>query len=181
MIMRENQAVKVLLAGIDCPEKKQPYGMRAKQYTSNLVFGKVVMVKVVTRGENSRIVADVLLSNGVILNQQLVWAGLAWWYRKYAQDDRTLAGMEAKAKAAKRGLWADPDPMPPWQWREGKRQDRVESKPAQTAIVFKGNIRAKIFHRTECRYYDCKACTETFASRDEAVSAGYMPCIVCKP
>ena len=56
-------------------------------------------------------------------------AGLAWWYRKYAPEDRQLAGLEAEARKAKRGLWADSSPVPPWQWRH--RPAEKASKPAK--------------------------------------------------
>ncbi len=68
-----------------------------------------------------RTVAEVLLPDGRSLNREQVKAGFAWWYRRYAPDDDTLAQLEADAKAAKRGLWADADPVPPWEWR-GRRK-----------------------------------------------------------
>ncbi|TLY29446.1 MAG: hypothetical protein E6K63_05140 [Nitrospirae bacterium] len=48
----------------------------------------------------------------------LVKAGLAWWYRHYAPGDTVLAGLEKEARDAKQRLWADPDPVPPWEWRK---------------------------------------------------------------
>ena len=48
-------------------------------------------------------------------------------------------------------------------------------------IVYHGNVKSKVFHRPGCRYYDCKNCAATFASRDEALNAGYRPCKVCNP
>ena len=65
-----------------------------------------------------RSVGEVLLSDGRSLNQALVRAGLAWWYRQYAPHDTTLAQLEAEARAARRGLWADAAPVPPWAWRK---------------------------------------------------------------
>ena len=56
--------------------------------------------------------------DGRSINLELVEAGLAWWYEKYAPDDTPLAEAEAKARAEKRGLWADPDAVPPWKWRK---------------------------------------------------------------
>ena len=55
------------------------------------------------------------------LNWGLVDAGLAWWYRRYASDDRVLKRLEAGARAEKRGLWADKNPIPPWEWRKMQR------------------------------------------------------------
>lgn len=53
--------------------------------------------------------------------RELVRAGLAWWYRHYAPRDRELERLEAQARAARRGLWADKDPVPPWEWRKEAR------------------------------------------------------------
>jgi endonuclease YncB( thermonuclease family) len=60
----------------------------------------------------------VVLPDGRNLNRELVQAGLAWWYRKYAPDDRELEKLEAEARSAKRGLWQDPNPVPPWEFRK---------------------------------------------------------------
>lgn len=64
-----------------------------------------------------RRLAEVLLPDGRSLNQELIKAGLAWWFRKYSQDLR-LGELERQAREAKRGLWAGSQPVPPWEWRE---------------------------------------------------------------
>ena len=51
-------------------------------------------------------------------NQELVKQGWCWWYRKYAPGDTVLEGLEKKARKIKKGLWADPHPVPPWEWRK---------------------------------------------------------------
>jgi micrococcal nuclease len=60
----------------------------------------------------------VLLLDGTNVNHALVKAGWCWWYRKYAPGDTVLEGLETEARAAKKGLWADPHPVPPWEWRK---------------------------------------------------------------
>jgi micrococcal nuclease len=120
-VMREGKAVKVRLHGIDCPEKKQPFGTRAKQYTSEMAFGNEVEVRVQTTDRYGRLVGEVILPGGSSLNKELVFVGLAWWYRKYAPNDLTLKALEAGARAEKKGLWADKNPIPPWEWRRGRR------------------------------------------------------------
>lgn len=67
-----------------------------------------------------RTVADVILPDGRVLNRELVSAGLAWWYRRYSQD-KSLRQLEEQARSAKRGLWADPNPIPPWCYRKLKK------------------------------------------------------------
>jgi micrococcal nuclease len=97
--MRHGRAVEVRLAGIDCPEGMQPYGTRAKQYTSEMAFGNEVEVRVKTTDRYGRPVGEVILSDGSNLNKELVFVGLAWWYRKYAPNDLTLKALEAGARA----------------------------------------------------------------------------------
>jgi micrococcal nuclease len=105
------------LIGIDCPDKRQPFGTRAKEYTSELAFGQDVTVYGDKRDRYGRRLAEVLLPDGRRLNQELVKAGLAWWFRKYSKDLR-LGELERQARAAKRGLWAEPHSVPPWEWRK---------------------------------------------------------------
>ncbi len=123
-VMREGKAVKVRLHGIDCPEKKQPYGTRAKQYTSDLAFGKEVTIWGKTKDRYGHIVGEVILPDGKNLNWEIVDTGLAWWYQKFAPNDWTLKALEAGARAKNRGLWADKNPIPPWEWRRMQRGRR---------------------------------------------------------
>lgn len=67
-----------------------------------------------------RTVAEVILPDGRNLNQETVSAGLAWWYRQYSRHDQDLEQLEEEARSAKRGLWADKDPVPPWEFRHKK-------------------------------------------------------------
>jgi micrococcal nuclease len=88
-VLREGKAVKVRLHGVDTPEKAQAFGTRAQQFTSDLVFQRDVMVVVQTTDRYGRLVGEVLLPDGRSLNQELVQAGMAWWYRQYAPNDTT--------------------------------------------------------------------------------------------
>jgi micrococcal nuclease len=85
-VMYLGRAERVRLYGIDCPEKGQAFGNRAKQLTSQTVFGKNVMVKTHGCDRYGRILGDVFLPDGRSLNQELVRAGYAWWFRKYSND-----------------------------------------------------------------------------------------------
>ena len=88
-----------------------------------------------------RTVAVVILPDGRSLNAELVRAGLAWWYRRYAPDDETLERLEREAREARRGLWGDPEPIPPWEWRRGTRSGAAagchRSFPTIQAIPWK--------------------------------------------
>jgi micrococcal nuclease len=113
-VLRKGKAVKVRLHGVDTPEKAQAFGTRAQQFTGELVFQHEVTVIVRDTDRYGRLVGEVLLPDGRSLNQELVRAGMAWWYLPYAPKDTTLAQLETEARAAKRGLWAEAHPIPPW-------------------------------------------------------------------
>lgn len=120
-VLEDGHPVRIRLAGIDCPEKKQPFGTRAKQFTSDMVFGQTVEIEPQGLDRYGRTIAVIISQDGQNLNQQLVKAGLAWWYVRYAPHDETLAAYQGEAQQAHRGLWADPNPIAPWDWRKGER------------------------------------------------------------
>ena len=111
-----HRAERIRLNGIDCPEKGQAYGKRAKQAASELVFGKEVTLQTHGQDKYGRTLADVRLPDGTNVNHKLVEEGWGWWYRKYAPGDTVLEGLETEARAARKGLWPDPQPVPSWEW-----------------------------------------------------------------
>jgi endonuclease YncB( thermonuclease family) len=122
-VLNDGRPQAIRLHGIDAPEKSQAFGMRAKEFAANLAFAKTVIVSVRGLDRYGRTIGDVTLPDGRNLNQELVRAGYAWWYRRYSADSR-LAALEAQARTARRGLWADPDPVPPWDWRRSESVTR---------------------------------------------------------
>jgi micrococcal nuclease len=116
-VLHNGRGEKIRLHGIDCPEKRQPFGTAAKHFTSELAFGKIVTVVSMGKDRYGRTVADVFLPDHRLLNHELVKVGFAWWFRKYALGDETLKQLETDARKAKRGLWAEKEPVPPWEWR----------------------------------------------------------------
>ena len=72
------------------------------------------------RNPHGRTLADVLLPDGTNVNHELVKDGWCWWYRTYAPGNAVLEELEKAARVEKRGLWADPQPVPPWEWRRRK-------------------------------------------------------------
>jgi len=119
-VLRDRTPVKIRLAEIDCPERGQPFGQRAKQHAADLAFGKRVRVAEQSRDRYGRTVAEVFLEDGRSLNRELVQVGLAWQYRRYSTSP-SLAALEGSAREARRGLWGDPQPVPPWEWRAAAR------------------------------------------------------------
>ena len=119
--MRSNTQYKIRLSGIDCPERKQAWSTKAKQALSDYVFDREVTVDWDKRDRYKRIVGKVLDGQRDV-NLVLVRDGLCWWYRKYAGEqsavDRVLyEDAEDGARKERRGLWSDPEPVPPWEWR----------------------------------------------------------------
>lgn len=127
---------KIRVAGIDAPEKAQPFGQRSKESLSKLVFGKDVDVEWKKRDRYQRIVGKVLVAEptcqSVRCTKSLdagfaqLTVGLAWWYRKYASeqspgDAQRYESAEQEARSRRAGLWSDGQPTPPWDWRKAKR------------------------------------------------------------
>ena len=120
-VTHNGKVEKIRLYGIDCPEKAQPFGTKAKQSTSAIVFGKDVTIMEHGHDKYTRTLAEVLLPDGMNLNQELVKQGWCWWYRQYAPGDTVLEGLERDAREGRTGLWVDPQPVPPWEWRKRRR------------------------------------------------------------
>lgn len=115
-----NTQYKIRLAAIDAPEKAQPFGQRGKQKLSEICFGKNASVIVVSTDRYGRSVGDVDCA-GINANEAMIQSGLAWVYRKYDKGHEHLYSLEEEAKNAKRGLWADSNPIAPWEWRKVRR------------------------------------------------------------
>ena len=116
---------KIRLSGIDAPEKKQAFGNRSKESLSDLAFDKMVDVETSKRDRYGRQIGKVLV-NGRDANMVQLERGMAWFYRKYQgeqspNDRRLYEAAEDAAKAGKRGLWRDADPIALWDFRHGKR------------------------------------------------------------
>ena len=116
-----NQLLRVRLRNIDAPEKSQAFGQASKQNLSRYIFGRDVELHVFGTDRYGRTLAIVML-DGVDINFQQVSDGFAWVYEKYIGENsldvqERYRQAEAEARAARRGLWADPDPVPPWRWR----------------------------------------------------------------
>ena len=116
---------KIRLMGIDAPEKKQAYGKKSKDNLSSLVAGKSVIVEYDKLDRYQRIIGKIELS-GKDMNLEQISSGMAWHYKKY-QGEQTQADRmryseaEVDARNSKTGLWHDPEPIPPWDYRKLKK------------------------------------------------------------
>ena len=117
-VLQGRQQIKVRLADIDAPEKRQPFGQRSRQSLSDLCFGKDARLDVRNKDRYGRTVARVYC-DGIDANRAQVERGLAWVYTHYNTDPK-LPAVEQAARAAGVGLWRDPKPVPPWEWRRAK-------------------------------------------------------------
>lgn len=131
-VLHDGRTEKIRLASIDCPEKKQAFGMQSKGYTSSLCFGK--NVRVIVRGNDryKRSIADIHLPDGTVLNERLLKSGFAWCYTKYTSD-QSLQSLEERARSDRLGLWSDTNPQAPWDFRKSKHSNDPSQMHADAA------------------------------------------------
>ncbi len=115
-----NQQHKIRFFGIDAPERDQPHGQEAQSALAQLVEDRNVGVVIVEKDNYGRTVGTLYL-NDTNVNQYMVSKGYAWWYRYHAPHERHLEAAEQAARDQGRGLWSSPSPIPPWDWRRGRR------------------------------------------------------------
>lgn len=196
-----NRQTRVRLQGIDAPESEQAFGQVSKRNLSELVFKRQVVVEYEKTDRYGRTLGKVL-ADGRDVNLLQVKAGLAWHY-KYYQDEqspadrRLYADAETEARDARRGLWADPGPIPPWDYRRGKRVAVEEgsgdlnappasSRPAgrqaegatatEAETVYVTRTGSK-YHRLSCQYLR----RSRIPSSLKGAKKSYDPCSVCRP
>ena len=122
-VLRDKEQGRIRLYGMDCPERYQAFSRKAKQFTSEMVFGKVVEVEPVDEDRYGRMVALVTVFQRLV-NEELINAGFAWVYTRYC--DRPICErwkvLEQEAREAKRGLWLEPHAIPPWEFRRQEKK-----------------------------------------------------------
>lgn len=124
-VLIERRQMKVRLSDIDAPELGQPFGTRSRQSLAELCFGKPASLDVRGRDRYQRTIARVTCA-GTDANAEQVRRGYAWTFTRYARADSPLYALQREARAARRGLWNDPSPVPPWDWRRyGQHSSRT--------------------------------------------------------
>lgn len=119
-VLVDKTSIKVRIAEIDAPESKQAFGTRSKQSLSDLCYRVIAEVEEVSRDRYGRTVARVNCRGQDVATSQ-VRSGMAWVYDRYSRPDSPLYALQAEARAARRGLWADGAPIPPWEWRRARK------------------------------------------------------------
>jgi micrococcal nuclease len=121
-VLHDGGQEQIRLWGIDCPEKGQDFGTKAKQLTATLVFSKVVEIEPVTKDRYGRTVAFVRVGDR-LLNEELVRQGLPRVFTRYCNRPicQEWQILKAEARERKRGLWCMPNAIPPWKFRKSRR------------------------------------------------------------
>jgi endonuclease YncB( thermonuclease family) len=112
------ERIRVRLKEIDAPELKQPFGKHSQQSLTALCANKVARVMWTEKDRNGRTLGRVWCA-GIDANAEQVRRGMAWVFDRYVKD-RSLYPLQENARAGGRGLWADAEPVPPWQWRQAR-------------------------------------------------------------
>lgn len=115
-VLQDKTPVRIRLANIDAPEKKQTFGRWSTNQLKGLVAAQPVTVTYTQTDRYRRIIGRVFTTNGTEASRFMVQSGAAWVYDKY-NSDNSLPDLQRAAQEQKRGLWADSNPMPPWEWR----------------------------------------------------------------
>ncbi|AKQ47468.1 hypothetical protein TH63_03430 [Rufibacter radiotolerans] len=196
-LLKDGKPLRVRLQGIDCPEKNQAFGERARQFTSDQAFGKFVQLVVRDIDRYGRTVGEIILPDGRNLNYELVKYGFAWHYRAYSKDPE-LDRLEMEARAQKLGLWVDPVPQAPWDFRKQRKNTKpnipagasTAAKRATTttatitnknSTVYLCQSKAATTYHIRANCYRLQTCkkgilTTTLA---QAKRQGRTPCSVC--
>ena len=125
-IRYDGRSETIYLKDIDCPELKQPYGKQAKQAIVAYVGNRDVVVRALKRDRHGLVTAEIILPDGRNVGYELVKEGLAWSRPETAQG-QSLVDVEQLARAERKGLWSDPNPVPPWKWKTPKRTSQKYS------------------------------------------------------
>lgn len=115
-VLQDKKPVRIRLANIDAPEKKQAFGRWSTNQLKGLVAAQPVTVMYTQTDRYGRIIGRVFTTNGIEANRFMVQSGAAWVYERY-NTDKALPILQREAQTNKRGLWTDSNPMPPWEWR----------------------------------------------------------------
>ncbi len=128
VLTEENEQFKVRLAGIDCPEKTQAFGNRAKKALSEKVFGQNVRIEHRGKDQYGRTLGIVMMGN-IDINEYMIAQGVAWHFKRYAssqpqEEADRYSKAEEIARKNKKGLWVQDNPTPPWKFREDQKNNR---------------------------------------------------------
>jgi endonuclease YncB( thermonuclease family) len=178
---------KVRLSDVDAPEMGQVFGRQARQFTEQMVLGRRVQVNVSFIDKHGRLIGEVITEAGRVLNEELVHAGLAWYYRVHPKKNKRLQRLEQYAFSKKLGLWVEKEPVPPWEYR---RESHIPALPLTIRQVdydrifhygLIGNRRTKTLRWPACKNYRLSRPRKAliFHSLQQAHQMGFQPAKDC--
>jgi endonuclease YncB( thermonuclease family) len=178
---------KVRLAEVDAPEMGQVFGPQARRFTEKMTLGRRVRVDVIMIDRYDRRVGTVITEDGRVLNEELVHAGLAWYYRVSPVKNPRLQRLEQGAFQNRLGLWVEKDPIPPWEFRRESHIPNVVATVGQVDYdrIFHyglvGNRRTKTLRWPACQQYRLSRPRQAliFHSRRQARHMGFKPAKDC--
>jgi micrococcal nuclease len=188
-IISKGKEVEIRLFGIDTPEKTQAFGQSAKNFTGAMASRGEIRAEPITKDQYGKTVAMVFV-NGINLNEQIVSQGFGWVYRQDCKESYCAdwLKLESNAKASQKGLWADANPTPPWEYRKNQRSGgennglKLTAAPSTSVkivpggpVPYHGNTKDHVFHSAACKDFNCPSCKVNFQSISEALDAGYRP------
>ena len=163
------ESVTIRLEGIDAPEKSQSFGSKSKDALATMVFGQTVTVKKTGKDQYSRSLGFVFVDD-LDVNAQMIQDGWAWHFKKYNDEER-LAVLEDEARNEKRGLWADPNPLAPWEFRARKKTPEADPDSTTTKKRYWLNTSSNVRHNERCEHFQ-KTKKGRFCGADEGKACG---------
>ena len=117
---------RIRLEGIDTPERGQDGYDGAKEYLEKLIWGETVTVRYTENDRYGRILGEIWHGK-MFVNEEMVKEGWAWIYKNFSAS-RKLVSLERDARKAQKGIWSDPNPISPWEWKAAKRKEKSKGK-----------------------------------------------------
>ncbi len=183
-VLHGGREEKVFLYGIKCPKQRENLGPESKRFTLQMVLGRIVDVKPMLIDGNGRTIAIVNVDE-MVLNEELVRAGLAWVLFQYCRDDSCPIWIknQEEAQIKKIGLWSAENPPKLSEFRRENSGNPLPSfsRPKQISEEVHGDIVTHIFYDAGSKNYDCPKCIAHFKNKRQALKAGYKPCEECNP
>lgn len=171
---------RVRIEGIDAPESGQPWAREARETLAALCRDQPAIIEGEHQDRHGRRLGR-LYCGGIDVAAELIRQGLAWTYSGPGPADPALLALEAQARRAGRGLWSEPNPLPPWEFRQASRHGLAPAAPPLSGGV-RGNRNSMIYHLPHCESFDAISPRNrvVFPSEEAALAAGYRRARNCR-
>lgn len=200
-VLDRSKVVEIHLYGIEAPERTQAFGQNSRNFIGGKTSRGEIRIEPISKDQEGKIVALVFVNNAN-LNEQMVDQGFVWVSRQTCKESfcANWLKLEAAAKTARKGLWAEENPTPPWEFRQrqlsakdiknidptvSKNIEPTAPQPTKTKLApnipaaYHGDTLRHVFHSAGCKEFNCPTCTVNFHTISEAMDAGYRPHLDC--